>query len=102
MFCLKQNRNQNSILLGVLAVIPVYGTGKCATLSTHGTFEISSSAELVNIVKYVPLTASKMTIRMCYTRHQVLQSSQHSTQAANFNSADTPWLTLYINGARQW
>ena len=46
--CVKQNRNQNSILLYVLAVIPVFGTGKFARLFALRTSEM---AGFVNIVK---------------------------------------------------
>ena len=46
--CIKQNRNQNSILLFVLAVFPVFGTGKFASLFALRTSEMTG---FVNIVK---------------------------------------------------
>ena len=46
--CINQNINQNTILLYVLAVIPVFDTGKFANLFALRTSEM---AGFVNIVK---------------------------------------------------
>ena len=68
--CIKQNRNQNSILLYVLAVFPVYGTGKFANLFELPRYDIRKG----RICECFPLSASKNNIsyyvipvtRCCY------------------------------------
>ena len=88
--CIKQNRNQNSIILYILAIMPVFGTGTFANLFALRTSEM---AGFVNIVKLFPIYASKIRFRIILSHSPGATTFQTQDisplRVVNFISADT-------------